>query len=365
MEGTRPALVSVKASLLCRLAYQSDDYDSSTWPVPGSQFHPLDGMRSVERGLDLMQQADEIGFDWVSMAEHHYSGFTLTPNPIVAAAAASQRVKRARIAVLGPIVPIQNPVRIAEEVAMLDNISGGRAVVGLVRGTPNELQTYGSDPAESRERFDEGLELILKAWTEPEPFSWSGKYYQFPTVCVWPRPVQQPRPPLMLSGMSKESVELAAKHKTAIGFFAATLEQCVENVALFRERAAFYGWNPTEDDIIYRSGGAIADTDEEALEVAAGFGRGITGARPQVAPAPPASEATKKRMAELEPPKLFDTVRFAGTPETVLNQIRFVSEAIGAGVVDINFTNNRTPYDQLLHSVELFGKKVLPHLKDF
>jgi alkanesulfonate monooxygenase SsuD/methylene tetrahydromethanopterin reductase-like flavin-dependent oxidoreductase (luciferase family) len=82
--------------------------------------------------------ADEFGFDWVTVAEHHYSGFSLTPNPMVMAGALSQIVRRAKIAVLGPTLPILNPVRVAEEIAMLDTMTGGRLVAGMMRGTPNE-----------------------------------------------------------------------------------------------------------------------------------------------------------------------------------------------------------------------------------
>ena len=89
---------------------------------------------------------------------------------------------------LGPIVPVSNPIRVAEEMAMLDTLAPGRIVVGLLRGTTNEYLSYDLNPKESRERTDEGMELILKAWNEPQPFGWQGKYFQYRTVSIWPRP---------------------------------------------------------------------------------------------------------------------------------------------------------------------------------
>src|SRR5215469_3482029 len=135
----------------------------------------------------------------MTVAEHHFSGFSLTPNPMVMAGALSQLVRRAKIAVL-------------EEFAMLDTMSGGRLVAGMMRGTPNEYATYNINPAESRERFTEALHLIRRAWTETRPFGWLGRYYQYRTISIWPRPVQQPHPPLYMSGSSPEAGEFAARN---------------------------------------------------------------------------------------------------------------------------------------------------------
>lgn len=137
---------------------------------------PIDGysaevaQASMESALAQFEVADQLDFDWVTVAEHHFSPASLTPNPMVMAAAVAQRVKRARIALLGSNIPIQNPIRVAEEFAMLDTMSGGRVIAGMLRGTSNEYVTYGVNPAESRERFMEALTLIVRAWTEPQPF---------------------------------------------------------------------------------------------------------------------------------------------------------------------------------------------------
>src|SRR5688572_30858070 len=101
------------------------------WPVPSQSFSPEVAERSMEASLEQFQLADEVGFDWVTVAEHHYASMSLTPNPMVMAGALTQRVRRARIALLGANIPILNPIRVAEELAMLDVLTGGRVVAGM------------------------------------------------------------------------------------------------------------------------------------------------------------------------------------------------------------------------------------------
>ncbi len=132
----------------------------STWPVPNEQFEPEQALHARDACFAEYELADELGFDWVSLAEHHYSPGSLAPSINVLAAALSQRVHNARIAILGPLLPLGNPVRIAEEIAMVDNLSGGRVIVALLRGAPYEYLVYNVDPAESRSRYEEAWDLI-------------------------------------------------------------------------------------------------------------------------------------------------------------------------------------------------------------
>ena len=137
---------------------------------------------SIECGAAL-----DAGFDSLNFAEHHYSPKQLTPNPIIFAAVAGRRFPDAQIGVFGTDLPLNNPVRIAEEYSMLDNLLDGRLRIGMFRGTPNEYLTYGSNPWESRERYEEGTLLLKACFTEPEPFGWEGRYYRFRNIAVWPR----------------------------------------------------------------------------------------------------------------------------------------------------------------------------------
>jgi len=176
----------VKASIFNRVPYLGPA-QQGVWPVPVGEFSAEVAQQSMEASLEQFQLADELGFDWVSVAEHHFAPFSLTPNPMVMAGALTQRVRRANIALLGANIPILNPVRVAEEFAMLDVLTGGRVVAGMLRGTPNEYVTYNTNPAETRERFHEALQLIVRAWTEPQPFGWQGRHFEYRAISIWPR----------------------------------------------------------------------------------------------------------------------------------------------------------------------------------
>src|SRR5947208_7702778 len=160
------------------------------WPVPADSYSAEVAEASMQLSLEQFELADQVGFDWVTVAEHHFAPMGLTPNPMVMAGALTQRVKRARIALLGATIPILNPVRVAEEFSMLDTLTGGRLIAGMLRGTSNEYVTYGVNPAESRDRFEEALDLILHAWTEPKPFGCQGRYYDYRNISICTRPVQ-------------------------------------------------------------------------------------------------------------------------------------------------------------------------------
>src|SRR5262249_13521904 len=158
--------------------------------------------------------ADEVGFDWISFSEHHYApSIAPTPNPSIFAAAALQRIKRAKIALLGPVLPLHNPIHIAEDVAMLDVLSNGRLLLLFLRGLPFELGAFSVNLDETRAMTQEAVRLITRALTNPQPFSWEGKYYRYQTVSVWPSPLQRPHPPLFSTGNSFESATFAASQR--------------------------------------------------------------------------------------------------------------------------------------------------------
>ena len=148
-------------------------------PRPSS---PEAAEQSMEAALEQFQLADELGFDWITLAEHHYAPLSLTPNPMVMAGAVSQRVRRAKIALLG--ANLAEPQPGARRRGVRDGRRPDRwaPVAGLLRGTATEYVTYGTNPAESRERFEEALRSSLRAWTEPQPFGWLGRYYEYRTI---------------------------------------------------------------------------------------------------------------------------------------------------------------------------------------
>ena len=128
------------------------------WPMPAGAYDREAGLRAFRGMVERSRYVEELGFDWVSVSEHHYSPRILTPSLPIAAAYIASHVHNIKIALLGPIVPQSNPVLLAEEMAMLDTMAEGRLIVGMLRGTTNEMLTYDLNPEESRERTDEGME---------------------------------------------------------------------------------------------------------------------------------------------------------------------------------------------------------------
>ncbi len=175
----------------------------SVWvDIDPNLYDPEVGHRTYNEYLDELEFAAQVGFDAVGINEHHSNGYGLMPSPNIIAAALSRNVPDTNIIVLGDSVALYNPpLRVAEEIAMLDAITGGRMVAGFPVGSPMDtIYAYGQNPATLRERYHEGVELIRQAWTRDEVFSFNGKYNKLRYVNVWPRPVQDPHPPIWIPG---------------------------------------------------------------------------------------------------------------------------------------------------------------------
>ncbi|HXS38544.1 MAG TPA: LLM class flavin-dependent oxidoreductase, partial [Stellaceae bacterium] len=175
----------------------------SVWvDVPSSLFDPKVGHRAYNEYLDELEYAESVGFDGICVNEHHQNAYGLMPSPNLIAASLARRTSTAKLVVMGNSVALYDPpTRVAEEMAMLDCISGGRLVAGFPVGTPfDTVYAYGKSPATLRDKYYEGCKLVLRAWTEPEPFAFNGKYTQLRYVNVWPRPIQKPHPPVWIPG---------------------------------------------------------------------------------------------------------------------------------------------------------------------
>jgi len=212
------------------------------WPMPAGAYDREAGSRAFRGMVERSRYAEELGFDWVSASEHHYSPRILTPSLPIAAAYIASHVHNIRIALLGPIVPQSNPVLLAEEMAMLDTMAEGRLIVGMLRGTTNEMMTYDLNPEESRERTDEGMELILRAWKEPEPFGWQGRHFHYRTVSVWPKPLQQPLPPMYALGTSREASDFAARNHIGLGVSFGPFDAMGRVTGYYKQECARWGW---------------------------------------------------------------------------------------------------------------------------
>lgn len=365
----------MKASLFCTTRYDGPA-SHTVWPAPGDTYSKEWAELAMQRTLDQFKLGDELGFDWVTVAEHHFAPFSMTPNPMVMAAALVGVVKKAKIAVLGPDIPILDPVRVAEEMAMIDALTGGRMIAGLMRGSANEYVTYNINPTESRERFDEAFQLIRMCWTETQPFGWQGRFYEYRTISIWPRPVQKPMPPIYMSTASPEAGEFAARHRLGAGFAFTTVQQAAKAAQYYRAQCSAYGWQPDPEQIIYRLAMHVAPTDEEAFEdmqAAAGglpsiglsfrnkaveqaaaeggyYGRDIEGQRARL----------QSRGAVVD--RIEKGQILVGSPDTVLKQIKRIRDEIGCGVLDLAVASQLG--DKVPRAIELFGRKVLPRMHE-
>ncbi|MFD5537356.1 LLM class flavin-dependent oxidoreductase [Streptomyces sp. NPDC127079] len=340
------------------------------WPQSPSRFDPSYGLDSVRQNMEIIEAADEGGFDYIAVAEHHYAARQMCPSPTLAAALISQRVKNAKIAILGVDLPLHNPVQVAEELAMLDTFSGGNLLVGLFRGTPNEYATYGHNPGESKAMFEEGVELVLRAWSEPEPFGWEGVHYRHRMVSIWPQPVQRPRPPVLVSGSSPASAEFAARHRLKIGLSFVPVEAIPQAVAAYHQAAERHGWKPGPEDVLWRGYAYVAETDEKAEEVAERYNFGdLYGILAPTERQAPSFLSVVSEVMEagfggatsggggtlvVPPPQ-----PIVGSPDSVVEGLRAVQEA-GAGIADLIVASDTLPPELSLAAVKLLCKDVLP-----
>jgi hypothetical protein len=175
------------------------------YPLAGRHFKPQVAVRTYAEHLDAWELIDKLGYDGLGFNEHHCSPYGLMNSPNLMAASAAQRTKRVKLLIYGNLLPLHEPLRLAEELAMLDCLSNGRLISGFARGIPREYQVHNVPLADSRARFEEAFDIVTRAWKE-EVFSYQGKFWTYKDVALWPRPVQQPRPEIWTPVVSsKES----------------------------------------------------------------------------------------------------------------------------------------------------------------
>lgn len=369
------------------LSYPRLADDSPRTPVPSSYFDPSEGARNYEEHLEEMAYCEELGFEGVVFNEHHYSAYGTMPSPNLIAAALSQKTSRMKIGVLGSILPLRShPVRVAEEYAMLDCLTGGRLIAGIVRGIPSEYLWYNVDPSESRGRFEEAYEVIITAWTNPV-WSYHGKYFHFEDCALWPRPLQQPYPPIWMAARSAESVEWCMKRQIPIAAVYQTTPQIEDTFNYYRKVAKGEGWEATPEQFILTRQIFVAETDEAARRVTEPAMRYFFGLQRRgfndAVNARAAEQETLRRA--LNTNRSFDYFReenrtpvdfsslgwddlvasdflIAGSPDTVAKSLKRQMASIGADHFMGMFHIGNTPHKDVVDSLNLFQKEVMPQL---
>jgi len=245
----------------------SETYDSAWVTLPNTYYDPIRGHELYNRYLDELEYADQLGFDALGVNEHHQNAYGLMPTPGVIAGALARRTK-GKIAVLGRALPlVNNPLVIGEELAMIDNITGGRLIAGFVRGIGAEYHSSGVNPAFSHERFAEAHDLIVRAWTEPGPFHWRGKHFDFRYVNMWPRPFQQPHPPIWIPSQgSRETIVWAAAPERKYTYVQtySPVTAVRRYLEMYRAEAEKAGYTAAPEQLAWMAPVYVGDSDESA-----------------------------------------------------------------------------------------------------
>ena len=222
----------------------------------------------VEEQFDIMSRAEEFGFDSLWPAEHHFSEYGYCASPALTLAALASRTQKIRLGTGVVVLPLNHPIRIAEDYAILDILSGGRVDLGVGRGyQPHEFAGYGVDQTRSREMFRESVEVIQKAWTQ-DRFSYDGEFYQFQDLSVRPKPLQQPHPPMWMASLSAETFKLCGQY----GFnlmcapvFGFDVNRGAAQIEEYRQSLRDHGRDPADHEVAGLIMTYVADTQEQAL----------------------------------------------------------------------------------------------------
>jgi alkanesulfonate monooxygenase SsuD/methylene tetrahydromethanopterin reductase-like flavin-dependent oxidoreductase (luciferase family) len=360
----------------------------SVWvDIPNRLFDPEEGNRVYHEYMDQLEYADSLGFDGIGVNEHHQNGYGLMPSPNLIAAALARRTSRAAICVIGNSIALYNPpVRVAEEFAMLDVISGGRLVAGFPVGTPMDTNfCYGQIPALTRDKYYEAHELIMKAWTSQEPFAFDGKYSQLRYVNIWPRPIQKPHPPVYIpGGGSIETWDFCVEHDYNYSFL--SFGGYIQGKSLldgFWERVAASGKDESPGRGGFAQIIAVGETDREAEELYAEHLLYFYNRCLHVYPGfsdPPGYRTIKTikagKLNQLRPENLQkfanltwkdlvdDGMVIAGSPDTVRERMEYMIKHLHIGTVFCLFHMGDMPDEKTRHSTRLFAEKVMPALRD-
>jgi hypothetical protein len=245
------------------MPYPMDHDGPSSWvTLSNRHYDPAVGHTLYNQYLDQLEYAEQLGWDGLCVNEHHQNCYGTMPSPNVMAAMLVRRTRRAKIAILGNGLPLrENPLRLAEEIAMLDVASGGRVISGFVRGISAEYFSTAVNPTHSRERFYEAAELILKAWTEEGPFPFDGRFYRYPYVNPWPRPLQKPHPPVWCPSQgSNETVEWAAKRRFPYLMVFTPITRIAQIYGEYREACERHGYTASRYQLTVNLPIVVAET---------------------------------------------------------------------------------------------------------
>ena len=277
-----------------------------------------------ERALQRIEIMESTGYDAVWLAEHHFHSFSVCPSVHMMGLQVAARTKRLRIGTAVSLAAFYHPLRLAEEVALLDIFSGGRVNWGAGRGFDRtEFRAFGVTPEESAARFHETVEIVLKAWNS-DRLTHVGHYYTFDGIEVLPKPHQKPHPPVWLAASSPEAISRAAAKGFSILMDPhATHREIARKRELYRTELEANGYSAAGREIPVARFIAVAKSAREAEEVARRGARWVVGSYAH----PQAGQRTELNAADADPAERYlDGVIVYGTPDAVVDQLQRLRE---------------------------------------
>jgi len=360
-----------------------DDFDTkykSAWTkLPNSIYEPKHGGELYNRYLDELVLADKLGFDGVCVNEHHQNAYGTMPSPNLMASILARQTERVKIAVIGNALPLYSPpTRVAEEFAMIDCISGGRLIAGLVVGGGPEYYSFSINPTFARSQYKEAFDLVLRCWTEDGPFEHYGKHWKLKYVNPWPRPIQQPHPPVWIPGAgSRETIDFVAQRRFSyMGIPYFHIDFFRRNFNMFREACEKNGYTADPSQLGWLLPIYVAETDEQAreeygkhlfyfaeklLKGLVVFPPGYTSARSIAG----IQRALKSFLSNVKTWKDVDEGVYAvvGSPATVRDKLAEYSKELGVGNLLGLFQLATLPADLTRKNMTLFAEEVMPALR--
>ncbi len=353
--------------------------------ISNEHFDPAVGSRLYNERLIEYKLAEDVGFDGIMLNEHHNAPFCMQAKTNVFCSILAAVTENVKIVPLGNPLPLaENPVRIAEELAMIDMISKGRLVSGFVRGGGTEQLAAGVNPAYNRERFAEAHDLIIKTWTQPGPFRWEGKHFQHRIVNPWALPLQQPHPRVWIPGVaSAETTIWAAQHRYPYICLNTTVEATKKIWAVYDAAAEEVGYTPGPENRGYLLRVHVQDDHDKAVENATEFNwmmGEFTGLAHPVwsSPAGYASPRNRRALVEIANgrrpaprgtgvPKIEEQLEsmaiIAGTPDEVIEKLRVVMSETRPGIFGIWGNDGAVSHEDSKRCIELLGEEVLPAVR--
>jgi luciferase family oxidoreductase group 1 len=316
------------------------------------------------RAIDISQAAESLGFRNIWLAEHHFSTYGYLPRPVQLATYIAAKTQTLRVGTAVIVVPLHHPLVIAEEIATLDLLAGGRVDIGLGRGYQHyEFERLGLELDSARTRWEESIDIILKA-LQGEPFSYAGKLFKIPETTIFPQPLQQPHPPIWVTAQSPESVEATVRRgfNLLTGGFGVPIERMAEFRKQFDCLVAEVKPARMPEVGVQRAVYVTDNADDAraAAEEARWNMRVTLSLRNNYERVERGRAIAMPMPNEPDTDDLLDRFLVIGTPETVIRQIRRLEELVGITHFNCSFWFGDLEHPRVLKSMELFAREVMP-----